>query len=98
MFPCKVKLTVILELQVPNATHRQKQLGYSDRCQSSSKGPKGMGPSGGWEAALSLRAGPEGDWQAASGSQLPAGLDLFKPALFLMFFFLPVFLHGSSVY
>lgn len=38
-----------------SADCRQKQLGYSDRCQRSSKEPKAMEPSGGREATLSLR-------------------------------------------
>lgn len=39
---------------------------------------------GGRSVAPSLQ--PEGDWLPASGSQLPAGPDLFIPPLFLIFF------------
>lgn len=77
------------ELQVLNAAQRQKQLGYSDRCHSSSK--KGQRAWGHLEAGrphCRSEHGPQVDGHSASGSQLPA--DLFRAPLLLIFPFLPV--------
>lgn len=77
------------ELQVLNAAQRQKQLGYSDRCHSSSK--KGQRAWGHLEAGrphCRSEHGPQVDGHPASGSQLPA--DLFRAPLLLIFPFLPV--------
>lgn len=42
--------------------------------------------------------GPEGDWHSASGNQLPAGPDLFRPPLFFIFSFFPSFLPSVFHY
>lgn len=88
--------------------HRQKQLGYSDRCHSSSKGPKGMGPSGGCEASLSLPAKARGwlapclrqpitSWpwpfQTTSVFNLSFSLPFFLSSFLLILSF---FSHGGS--